>query len=85
VLFVTTQWSAVLAAGQADATRAQAALQHLCQTYWYPLYAYVRRRGYAPEDAQDLTQEFFARFLEHHWVGDADARRGDFAPFSSRR
>ncbi len=53
----------------------------LCQTYWYPLYSYVRRRNYSPPDAEDLTQEFFARFLEHHWVGDADREKGRFRTF----
>jgi hypothetical protein len=60
-LFVTTHWSVVLAAGHGDATRTSDALAHLCKSYWYPLYAYVRRRGHSPPDAQDLTQEFFAR------------------------
>jgi len=58
-LFVTTHWLEVLAAGRGD-TRARDALDHLCQTYWYPLYAYARRRGCSLHDAQDLTQEFFA-------------------------
>jgi len=69
-----------MAAGS-DTTRAQEALAHLCETYWQPLYAYVRRRGYSPEDAQDLTQEFFARLLEHRWVGDADRGKGRFRTF----
>src|ERR1035441_9361596 len=55
-VFVTTHWSVVVSAGQSDSTRAQTALAKLCETYWYPLYAFVRRRGYSPEDAQDLTQ-----------------------------
>ena len=58
-VFVTTSWSVVLTAACSDATRAQAALEHLCQIYWYPLYAFVRRRGYSSEDAKDLTQTFF--------------------------
>ena len=66
--FVTTHWSVVLVAGRTDSTRAQNALARLCQTYWYPLYAYVRRRGHSSHDAQDLTQEFFARVLEHRWL-----------------
>ena len=70
----------VLLAGR-DTTRAQAALETLCQTYWYPLYAYVRRRGHPPEDAQDLTQEFFARLLEHNWIGRADQQKGRFRSF----
>ena len=61
--FFTTQWSVVLAARRSDTTCAQAALARLCQAYWYPLYAYVRRRGHQAYDAEDLTQEFFARLL----------------------
>ena len=79
--FVTTHWSVVLSAGRSDSTRAQAALASLCETYWYPLYAYVRRRGYGPEDAQDLTQEFFARLLRQHWLAQADRTRGRFRTF----
>jgi RNA polymerase sigma factor (sigma-70 family) len=80
-VFVTTHWSVVLKAGQSDTTRARAALENLCESYWYPLYAYVRRRGYSPEDAQDLTQEFFARLLERNWVGRADRQKGRFRSF----
>jgi len=79
--FVTTHWSVVLTAGRPDSTRARDAQAKLCQTYWYPLYAYVRRRGHSPEDAQDLTQEFFARLLEKNWVGGADQRKGKFRSF----
>lgn len=71
----------VLTAGRDDTTRAQDALARLCQTYWYPLYAYVRRRGHSPEDAQDLTQEFFARLLERNWLGRADQQKGRFRSF----
>jgi len=71
----------VLAAGRGDTTRAYAALSRLCETYWYPLYAYVRRRGHSPEDAQDLTQEFFARLLAGKWVGDAQRAKGRFRTF----
>jgi RNA polymerase sigma factor (sigma-70 family) len=80
-VFATTHWSVILAATRSDTTRAQAALARLCQTYWYPLYAYVRRRGYEPHDAQDLTQEFFARLLEHKWLAQADRERGRFRTF----
>jgi RNA polymerase sigma-70 factor (ECF subfamily) len=80
-VFVTTQWSVVLTACRSDTTRAQTALEKLCRTYWYPLYAYVRRRGHPAPDAQDLTQAFFARLLERHWVGDADRERGRFRTF----
>jgi RNA polymerase sigma-70 factor (ECF subfamily) len=80
-LFVTTHWSVVLAAGHGDTTRADDALAHLCQTYWYPLYAYARRRGYSPPDAEDLTQEFFARLLKHNWIAHADRHKGRFRSF----
>jgi DNA-directed RNA polymerase specialized sigma24 family protein len=80
-LFVTTHWSVVLAAGHGDTTRADDALAHLCKTYWYPLYAYARRRGCSPPDAQDLTQEFFARLLAGNWVAEADRQRGRFRSF----
>ncbi|HWI57362.1 MAG TPA: sigma-70 family RNA polymerase sigma factor, partial [Bacillota bacterium] len=76
-----THWSVVLTAAQQDAPRAQAALQTLCQTYWLPLYAYVRRRGYAPADAQDLTQEFFARLLEHNRIAGVSPAKGRFRSF----
>jgi len=79
--FVTTHWSVVVTAGHSDTTRARDALARLCQTYWFPLYAYVRRRGHSPEDAQDLTQEFFARLLERNWVADADQEKGRFRSF----
>lgn len=80
-VFVTTHWSAVLAAARNDTDRAHAALEHLCRTYWYPLYAYARRRGYSPADAQDLTQEFFARLLAGNWLATADRERGRFRTF----
>jgi RNA polymerase sigma-70 factor (ECF subfamily) len=79
--FGTTHWSVVLAAGRSDTTRAREALGRLCQSYWYPLYAYVRRRGHPTHDAQDLTQEFFARFLERQSVAAADPERGRFRSF----
>jgi RNA polymerase sigma-70 factor (ECF subfamily) len=79
-LFASTHWSVILAAGQSD-TRAHDALAHLCETYWYPLYAYARRRGCSPHDAQDLTQEFFARLLKGNWVAKADRNRGRFRSF----
>src|SRR5436309_12649851 len=79
--FPTTHWSIVLAAGEAPATIAREALQKLCRTYWYPLYAYVRRQGRSPEDAQDLTQEFFARILEKNSLSRADRQRGRFRTF----
>jgi len=56
-------------------------MDELCRTYWYPLYAYIRRRGHSVEEAQDLTQEFFARLIEKHWLADADATKGRFRTF----
>jgi RNA polymerase sigma-70 factor (ECF subfamily) len=79
--FATTHWSLVLSAGQANAPQADAALEELCRTYWPPLYAYLRRRGYSSEDAQDLTQEFFRRLLEKHYLRLADQERGRFRTF----
>jgi RNA polymerase sigma factor (sigma-70 family) len=79
--FVTTHWSIVLAAARSDTTRAHDALAKLCQTYWPPLYAYVRRRGYSPEDAQDLTQGFFAHLLEHNAMSSASRDKGRFRSF----
>ncbi len=80
-VFATTHWSVVLAAGRGEAPQAEASLEKLCQTYWTPLYAYVRRRGYAPADAEDLTQEFFAWLLKRDWLGQADQQRGRFRSF----
>jgi RNA polymerase sigma factor (sigma-70 family) len=80
-VFVTTQWTAVLTAGRRDTTRAKLALEQLCRNYWPPLYAYVRRQGRSPEDAQDLTQEFFARLLVRNTFALADPQRGRFRSF----
>ena len=63
-LFATTHWSVVVAAGEHPRQGAREALTRLCETYWYPLYAYARRQGCKPEEAQDFTQGFFARLLE---------------------
>jgi RNA polymerase sigma factor (sigma-70 family) len=79
--FVTTQWSLILCAGNTASTDASEALEHLCRTYWYPLYAYVRRKGHAPADAQDLTQDFFARFLGREYLKLVDRNRGRFRTF----
>lgn len=79
--FTTTHWSVVLAAGEADEARAGQALARLCAGYWYPLYAYVRRQGHGPEDAQDITQDFFARFIGKGYVRRADPARGRFRTF----
>ena len=79
--FVTTHWSVVLTAGLADTTRANDALARLCQTYWYPLYAYARRRGYHPHDAEDMTQAYFARLLDKKSLADIRRERGRFRSF----
>jgi RNA polymerase sigma-70 factor (ECF subfamily) len=77
--FEQTHWSVVLAAGNTiDTTQARLALGQLCAAYWYPLYTFVRRAGHSPHDAQDLTQEFFARLLEKNWLGGVDRSRGRF-------
>ena len=71
----------MLAAGHSSVPGAQEALETLCRTYWYPLYVYVRRQGQSPHDAQDLTQEFFARLLEKKYLRLADPDRGKFRAF----
>ena len=71
----------MLAAGHSSVAGAQEALETLCRTYWYPLYVYVRRQGQSPHDAQDLTQEFFARLLEKKYLRLADPDRGKFRAF----
>jgi RNA polymerase sigma factor (sigma-70 family) len=79
--FVTTHWSVVVRAGQESSSEAREALESLYRNYWYPLYAYVRRQGHTIEDAQDLTQEFFARLLERNSLQLADRTRGRFRTF----
>ena len=79
--FLSTRWSVVLAAGEASKPEARQALNELCRTYWYPLYAYVRRRTGSADAAQDLIQEFFARLLEKNTIAVADRRRGRFRTF----
>jgi len=79
--FPTTHWSVVLAARAQGSPQAAEALEKLCRTYWYPLYAYVRRRGYTSEDAQDLTQEFFARLLRKNYPAQADRAKSKFRSF----
>jgi RNA polymerase sigma-70 factor (ECF subfamily) len=75
--FATTRWSIVLAT-KGDASEARNALSKLCNAYWYPLYAYVRRQGLGAHDAQDLTQEFFVCLLEKDWLGAVERERGRF-------
>lgn len=79
--FAATHWTIVLTAQRGADTPAQEALEKLCQTYWYPLYAYVRRQGRSPEDAQDLTQGFFAKLIANHYLGDVDRSKGKFRTF----
>lgn len=79
--FATTHWSVVLTAGQGPSTESDAALERLCRTYWWPLYAFVRRRGHEPHDAQDLTQEFFARLLAKDFLRAVDRSKGKFRSF----
>jgi RNA polymerase sigma-70 factor (ECF subfamily) len=71
--FHTTHWSLVAQAASGASAEAKAALEELCGTYWYPVYAFIRRRDYQPDDARDLAQEFFARVLEQEFFADADA------------
>ncbi len=78
--FVTTQWRTVFAAAQSGEEQRNA-LERLCRTYWFPLYSYVRRRGHGPEDAQDLTQEFFARLLEKNWLAEIKPEKGRLRSF----
>ena len=80
-VFATTHWSVVLQAGELDSPNTSEALAQLCRTYWYPLYAYVRRKGYPAHDAQDLTQEFFARLLARNYLGGVERRKGKFRSF----
>ena len=79
--FTTTHWSVVVMAQEPDSPQAAEALERLCRTYWYPLYAYVRRQGHTPEDAQDLTQEFFARLLEKNYLAQVAREKGKFRSF----
>ena len=79
--FETTHWSRVLAAGSQSTVRSREALATLCETYWYPLYAYLRRRDHSIEDAEDLTQGFFTRVLEKGLLQVADPKRGSFRSF----
>ena len=80
-IFVTTRWSVVLAARDKSSPDSAAALETLCRAYWYPLYAYVRGTGRSPHDAQDLTQEFFARLLAHDWLRVVLPEKGRFRTF----
>ena len=79
--FCTTHWSDVLTAGDTRSPQATAALGKLCRAYWYPLYAHVRRRGHGPDDAQELTQGFFARLLERNALAAVSPQKGKFRSF----
>jgi RNA polymerase sigma factor (sigma-70 family) len=79
--FVTTHWSVVLSARDKDSVRSNEALETLCRTYWYPLYAFARRQGHTAHDAQDLTQEFFARLLKKEYLKSAEREKGRFRTF----
>jgi len=80
-MFTTTHWSVVLDAGRGDSPQASAALARLCQIYWYPVYIFVRRLGHGPEDAKDLTQEFFFRLVEKDYLSGLDRQTGKFRSF----
>jgi RNA polymerase sigma factor (sigma-70 family) len=79
--FVTTQWNVVLNAGRTTTTESRDALQELCRAYWYPLYAFVRRRGHDADEARDLTQEFFGQLLAKNYLQAADPAKGRFRTF----
>jgi len=79
--FDKTQWSQVIRAADATCEDSSYALQNLCQNYWYPLYAFVRRSGHSPQDAEDLTQAFFARLLDKNYLASADQEKGRFRTF----
>ena len=79
--FATTQWSVVFTARDGDTSKALAAMGRLCHAYWRPVYAYIRRDGCQPADAQDLTQEFFRRFIEKEWIEHLQHQRGKFRSF----
>src|SRR5829696_8797269 len=79
--FATTHWSVVLAAKEEDSSGAALALEKLCRTYWKPLYAYVRREGHDATEAQDLTQEFFARLLAKDYLQQIRHQEGKFRSF----
>src|SRR3954469_14761331 len=80
-IFATTRWTVVLAAGGRGTAQADVALEELCRTYWYPLYAYIRRQGHSREDAEDLTQAFFAKLLEKNYLEGISSNGGKFRAF----
>jgi DNA-directed RNA polymerase specialized sigma24 family protein len=80
-VFATTHWTVVIAAGRGSSREAEVALEELCRTYWFPLYVYVRRQTPTREDAEDLTQAFFARFLEKNYLEKLRSQKGKFRAF----
>ena len=80
-IFITTRWTVVLQAADRSTLEAERAMEEICRTYWFPLYSYIRCRGCSAEDAEDLTQEFFRRLLEHHWIDDVDREKGKLRAF----
>jgi RNA polymerase sigma-70 factor (ECF subfamily) len=80
-VFATTHWTVVLAAGKRATPQSDLALEELCRSYWFPLYAYVRRRGHTKEDAEDLTQAFFAKLLKKNFLAGLDSEKGKFRAF----
>jgi hypothetical protein len=79
--FLTTRWSVVLVSAQSQAPGSKEAFADLCKLYWYPLYAFIRYRGYSPEDAQDLVQGFFLHLVEHKTLRRVDRSKGKFRSF----
>lgn len=79
--FSATSWTNLLMARQGDGQQSEAALEKLCRSYWYPLYAHVRRRGFDADQAQDLTQDFFFRILRENYLGSVDRTKGKFRSF----
>jgi RNA polymerase sigma-70 factor (ECF subfamily) len=80
-IFATTHWSVVLAAGAGDSVPSQVALETLCRCYWYPIYVYVRRKGHGPDEAEDLTQEFFSQLIAKEHLRLVDRSKGKFRSF----
>jgi RNA polymerase sigma factor (sigma-70 family) len=78
--FMTTRWTMVLQAGT-DGPEREAAMEQFCRAYWYPVYAFIRRRGIEPEDAQDLTQSFFAKLISRDWLAGLEQREARFSTF----
>src|SRR5882672_3695873 len=80
-IFATTRWSVILAAGGASTPAMREALERLCRAYWFPLYGFVRSKGFSQFDAEDLTQEFFARFIASDALRTVSEERGRFRAF----